>query len=148
MCWLGFYFWIVLLEFNCWPFIGTPFIAPSSNSSLYGHGGMQYFNSVVTRKCLHGLDGIHVSILQVREVNLRFQVPVLPGHYLQFSLEFLQWLSSTATWGNHRNKSYKTREAFGEAFRGKLWQQICILEGWFSREKTKQKKLVEAWHIT
>ena len=47
---LGFYFWILLLKFKCWPFVGNPFSA----------------------------------------THLRFQVLVLPGHYLEFSLEFIQ----------------------------------------------------------
>ena len=39
------------------------------------------------------------DILQVWSVKLRFQVLIFPGHYSQFSLSFLQQLSSTQSYG-------------------------------------------------
>ena len=65
------------------PLLGAPFIAPSAAIKAHGHGGIQYFSSVFTTKCLYGLDGIYYRLGKFWP---------LPGHYLAFSSEFLQQL--------------------------------------------------------
>ena len=48
------------LELDCLLSVGRPPF--TAHSPAHGHGGMQYFISVFTTKCLHGLDGIHYEL--------------------------------------------------------------------------------------
>ena len=55
--------------------------------AITAHEGIQYIN--VHNKSFAS------DILQVSVVKLRFEVLIFPGHYLKFSIEFLQHFSST-----------------------------------------------------